>query len=69
MTTNTEHTASDPWKHTDHKYIGDGVYVSFDGFQLWLRLGAHDAEPLIALDPATFKALTEHGTRIFERAG
>lgn len=46
----------------DHKYLGDGVYVSHDGYQLWLHLDSHHAEPLIALDRRTFLALQSYGT-------
>lgn len=63
----TTYTETDPWKHTDHKYIGDGVYVSFDGFQIWLRLDAHDAQPLIALEPKVFRKLVRHGLLLLNR--
>jgi hypothetical protein len=49
-------------------YIGDGVYASFDGYQIWLRTtrdGIHDER--IALEPQTFNALIrfadEHWSR------
>jgi hypothetical protein len=38
-------------------YLGDGVYASFDGYQIWLHLGAHDAEPLIAIEAAVLHTL------------
>lgn len=48
----------------DSRYLGDGVYASFDGFQIWLRAGSHDSEPLIALEPATFEALCAYASLI-----
>jgi hypothetical protein len=37
-----------------HKeYIGDGVYASFDGFQIWLESGSNR----IALEPGVFRSL------------
>jgi hypothetical protein len=46
-------------------YLGDGVYASYDGYQIWLHLGAHDAPPLIALDPGTYRSLAEYAGRVF----
>ena len=46
-------------------YLGDGVYMSDDGHQLWLHLVAHDAPPLVALDQDTFNALVLHGRERF----
>ena len=38
-----------------HKtYLGDGLYASFDGYHIWLRLQTGEA---IALDPDAFNAL------------
>ena len=31
-------------------HIGDGVYVSFDGYQLWLAANHHENK-VVALDP------------------
>lgn len=45
-------------------YLGDGVYSSFDGYQIWLHLGEHTAPGLIALDQHTLKALVEYGKRL-----
>jgi len=46
-------------------YIGDGVYLSDDGFQLWLTVGHHDNPPLVALDEVTFNALIRVGKARF----
>lgn len=34
-------------------YIGDGVYASFDGYQLWLKTGGSE----VALEPAVFRSM------------
>jgi hypothetical protein len=45
-------------------YLGDGVYLSDDGFQLWLSVGNH-SNPALALDTDVFKALCEQGAARF----
>lgn len=45
------------------KYIGDGVYVSDDGYQLWLANGHHNNR-VIALDPQVCAFLIREMTRI-----
>lgn len=39
------------------RYLGDGVYASFDGYQIWLDLRGQDDTTRIALEPAAFDAL------------
>ena len=34
-------------------YLGDGVYASFDGFQIWLAVNHHENK-VIALEPSVF---------------
>lgn len=46
-------------------YIGDGVYASFDGFQIWLRAGRHDADPVIAIEPEVWIALSQFAARVW----
>lgn len=41
-------------------YIGDGVYVSFDGYQLWLRADKNR----IALEADVYDALLAHVERL-----
>ena len=35
----------------DERYIGDGVYVTHDGYQVWLRAEFDGFEHSIALEP------------------
>lgn len=41
-------------------YLGDGVYASFDGYQIWLHVGSHDAPPLVALEAEVVDKLNEY---------
>jgi hypothetical protein len=41
-------------------YLGDGVYASFDGYQIWLR--ADDNR--VALEPEVFHALIGYANRL-----
>ncbi len=43
------------------EYIGDGVYLADDGYQLWLAVGHHENR-VVALDRDTWKALLHFGT-------
>jgi hypothetical protein len=44
---------------TNQEYIGDGVYVSFDGYHVWLRTVREEVHE-IALDPTTFQNLINY---------
>ena len=35
-------------------YLGDGVYASFDGYQIWLAVNDHNNK-VIALEPQVLK--------------
>jgi len=37
-------------------YLGDGVYVSFDGYYVWLAANHHENK-VVALEPAVYEAL------------
>lgn len=43
----------------EDRYLGDGVYASFDGYQIWLAVD--DAtNKLVAIEPSVFNALTDY---------
>lgn len=44
-----------PTKATD-EYLGDGVYASFDGYQIWLAVNDH-TNKAVALEPEVMRAL------------
>jgi hypothetical protein len=41
------------------KYLGDGVYVSYDGYQLWLAAN-HPDNKVVALEPQVYHALVNY---------
>lgn len=50
-------------KAPEKKYLGDGVYASFDGFQVWLYtdgyVGNEHVQQSIAIEPAVFQELLQ----------
>ena len=48
---------------SNEAYIGDGVYVSDDGWQLWLAVN-HPTNDVVALDPEVCLALIAQMTRV-----
>lgn len=49
------------------QYLGDGVYASFDNFQIWLATSEANA-PAIALEPKVFSALLQYARQINQAA-
>lgn len=45
------------------QYLGDGVYASHDGYQIWLAVGNHQNK-VIALDDDTLMALIRYKDHI-----
>jgi len=50
------------------EYLGDGVYLSDDGFQLWLAVGDH-TNKVVALDLGVFVKLAASGDTRFKEMG
>ena len=46
------------------KYLGDGVYASFDGYHIILDLRGQDSTTRIALEPPVFAALLDYEKRL-----
>jgi len=44
----------------DMEYLGDGVYIGHDGYQVWLTIGSHLKEKMIALDPNVLRNLVRY---------
>jgi hypothetical protein len=42
------------------RYIGDGVYASFDGWHIWLEVEREDGTHKIALEPEVFSELVRY---------
>lgn len=47
------------------RHIGDGVYASFDGYQIWL--GLRPGQQMIALDDQAFAGLLDYRKDLVER--
>lgn len=59
----------------NEKYIGDGLYVRYDGFAIWLRAPRTGGDHEVALEPNVFNALLrwswnqtdKHPRRVLEK--
>ena len=47
-------------------YLGDGVYASFDGYQIWLAANHHENK-VIALEPSVFAKLCKYAEMLKEK--
>lgn len=52
----------------DDTYLGDGVYASFDGYQIWLDTRAQEPVNRIALEPAAYSALLKYVEHLRRKA-
>jgi hypothetical protein len=52
---------------TLHTYLGDGVYASFDGYQIWLRVERNYGLEQIALEPEVMAELTRYAERVYKK--
>ena len=50
----------------DSTYLGDGVYASFDGYQIWLSVNHHENKQ-VALEPKVMEALLEYADCVWGR--
>lgn len=48
----------------DESYLGDGLYATFDGWQIVLRAPREDGDHTVALEPEVFTALMRFAERI-----
>lgn len=46
-------------ERSNERYIGDGLYASFDGWQVWLRAPRHDGDHEVALEPQVLSNLID----------
>ncbi len=47
----------------DDEHLGDGVYASHDGYQIWLAANHHENK-VVALEPVVLAALIAYAKRI-----
>jgi len=48
----------------NESYLGDGLYASFDGYQIVLRAPREHGEHYVALEPAVYAALIRYAADI-----
>lgn len=49
------------------RYLGDGVYATFDGYHVWLLVGSHDQPTAkVALELDVFNAVKKYGNEAFQ---
>ena len=47
------------------KYLGDGVYARFDGYQVWLAVNDHTND-VVAIDPYVMEALIRYANQFMK---
>ena len=53
---------------TNETYLGDGLYVSFDGYSIWLRAPREGGDHEVALEPPVFQALLDFVDKLKKQA-
>ena len=54
---------------SNKEYLGDGLYASHDGYQIWLEASdGIQTSNAVALEPSVFDALVRYEKRIRENA-
>ena len=48
-------------------YLGDGVYASFDGWQICLRAPRENGDHVVYLEPQLFEALLRFARQFWQR--
>lgn len=49
-------------------YLGDGLYVQFDGYHFMLSTPREDGEHYVALDPYVFDALLAYREEVYKES-
>ena len=49
------------------EYLGDGLYVSFDGWQFRLRAPRPEGDHVVFLEPSTLNAFNQYVRKAHER--
>jgi hypothetical protein len=45
-------------------YLGDGVYASFDGYQIWLAVN-HHTNNVVAIEPNVMESLMRYAAQVW----
>ena len=49
-----------------NQYLGDGVYASYDGYQIWLAVN-HHKNLQVAIEPKVMRELMAYASRVWAR--
>lgn len=58
-----------PVEHNKEEYIGDGLYVSFDGWQFKLRAPRPEGDHEVFLEPRTHQSYVRFVEKAYEAEG
>ena len=50
------------------RYLGDGLYVNFDGYHFVLSTKREDGEHWVGLEPTVFHALLDYRQEVYKEA-
>ena len=56
-------------KYSQETYLGDGLYVHFDGYQFILRAPRELGDHYVALEPSVFDNFLLYRGKVYEDAG
>jgi hypothetical protein len=51
-------------KEDSNAYLGDGVYASYDGYQIWLAVNHHE-NIRVAIEPKVMRELLAYASRVW----
>ena len=51
----------------EENYLGDGLYASFDGWNIWLRAPRENGDHMVALEPSTYDTLNNFARTAWKR--
>jgi len=51
------------------RHLGDGVYASFDGYQVWLHVNSHEAPPVVAIEAGVLSNMVQYWNDIHRPTG
>jgi hypothetical protein len=52
---------------TEETYLGDGLYASFDGYQIWLRAPREEGGHRVAMETSVFSNFISFADRCWPR--
>lgn len=53
-------------KYTEKTYLGDGLFVSFDGFHIILSAERENGMDWVALEPCVFDQLVDYRKQLYK---